>query len=130
MKQNREFVYHSKAPQAGYRATAAGHIDENGDLWVAAALCSPEDNFVKRIGHNKALGRSYSNTTAKNMNLGDVSYKDNKFVLYCLRMVAGFVQETKTTDLFRIFKLNREYLQATRIENTEFSKVESVKGNL
>ena len=44
---------------AQYRATAAAIILEDGRFWIGVSLCSPNDDFVKKIGRAKAVGRAY-----------------------------------------------------------------------
>lgn len=42
-----------------YRGTAAAIILPDGRFWVGATLCSPRDQFVKKIGRAKAIGRAF-----------------------------------------------------------------------
>jgi len=42
-----------------YRGTAAAIILEDGRFWIGVSLCSPNDDFVKKIGRAKAVGRAY-----------------------------------------------------------------------
>ena len=41
------------------RGTAAAIILEDGRFWIGVSLCSPNDDFVKKIGRAKAVGRAY-----------------------------------------------------------------------
>lgn len=42
-----------------YRGTAAAIILPDGRFWVGVCLCAPMDQFVKKIGRQKAIGRAY-----------------------------------------------------------------------
>lgn len=42
-----------------YRGTAAALILPDGDYWIGVTLCSPGDQFVKKSGRDKAVGRAY-----------------------------------------------------------------------
>jgi len=59
---SRDGVYFYHFPLSMGMVTAAYTLDENResvkrDLAYAFAFCSPDDNFTKRIGRNKAKGR-------------------------------------------------------------------------
>lgn len=45
---------------ASYRGTAAAIILPDGRFWVGVCLCSPEDQFIKAVGRQKAIGRVFS----------------------------------------------------------------------
>lgn len=41
-----------------YRATACAIILPSGSVYVGVALCSPSDQYVRKVGRAKALGRA------------------------------------------------------------------------
>ena len=70
----------------GYRFTIAGQFQpmpRDGDdqsidvIRLGASLCSPEDQFVKKLGRKKAEGRMNSNVMLKGRNYFDL-YKEAK----------------------------------------------------
>ena len=71
--ENKTLFYHGKTID-GYRFTIAGRfspfpkngIDQDIDvILLGASLCSPEDQFVKKLGRTKAEGRMNSEATIK-----------------------------------------------------------------
>lgn len=98
-----EFIFHSPFKKGDYRATIAGRI-ENGTLHIGAALCSPEDNFCKKSGRDKAMGRTYANSS-KHLRLKGFATKNRKEIVEKIKEVSMFVILRQTTDLISISEL-------------------------
>ena len=75
MEENKTLFYHGKTID-NYRFTIAGQFSplpkgEDKDIDVillGASLCSPEDQFVKKLGRKKAEGRMNSTASIKGRN--------------------------------------------------------------
>lgn len=52
-------IYHEPVGTPN-RSTAAVIVMENGDAWYGVAICSDNDQFIKKTGRNKSVGRAYS----------------------------------------------------------------------
>jgi hypothetical protein len=52
------FVIHESAEEP-YRATAAAIILPTGMVYVGVSVCSVNDQFIKSVGREKALGRAF-----------------------------------------------------------------------
>lgn len=98
------FIYHSKErhPETGYRATVAARWNKkNKILYTGISLCSPEDQFVKRLGRHKAVGRTYSKyeTGSKFEEEDNESKKKmiRDFITYYMKRVAEYVEEQGST---------------------------------
>lgn len=61
MEEEKVFYYHGKTVD-GRRFTVAGVFDKSskGDLIFGLALCSENDQFVKKTGRHKAAGRIFA----------------------------------------------------------------------
>lgn len=51
------FVIHDK-PGTKYRGSAAAIVLQDGRMYVGTSICSPQDQFVKKLGRIKAVGRA------------------------------------------------------------------------
>jgi len=64
--EQKKFFYHGKSIN-GYRFTIAGlfysNINYPEDLSLGISLCSLSDNFVKKIGRDRSLGRAMSSSS-------------------------------------------------------------------
>ncbi len=59
----KELYFHSKEIQipgkkGNYKITFSGNLSKDHDLFIGHSLCSPKDNFCKKIGRKIAAGRS------------------------------------------------------------------------
>lgn len=63
MKSEKIFYYHGKTVD-GRRFTVAGIFDStiNDNLLLGLALCSKNDQFVKKTGRHKAAGRIFADS--------------------------------------------------------------------
>lgn len=57
---NKHYIYHSRPGQLpkGYRATISLRKINDWDHRLGVSVCSPDDQFVKKVGVIKAIGRS------------------------------------------------------------------------
>lgn len=56
-------VVHEKPTH--YRGTAAAIITKEGGVYIGVTLCAPGDQYVKKIGRAKAIGRAAQNLCLK-----------------------------------------------------------------
>lgn len=54
------FVVHVKNGKNKPIGTAAAFVLPNGEYWMGIALLNPLDQFVKKVGRAKAIGRAYA----------------------------------------------------------------------
>lgn len=52
------FVIHDDV-HTKYRGTAAAIILPSGAVYIGTSVCSPGDQFVKKVGRAKAIGRAF-----------------------------------------------------------------------
>jgi hypothetical protein len=64
------------------RATGAAILTTDGAVFIGVALCSRHDQFIKKVGRAKALGRAASELYTKppNIRLSGVTTADNVVV--------------------------------------------------
>ena len=64
----RKYVFHSPIHTDGRRVTIVGILnEENGDFNVSASICSPTDNYSKKLGVEIAEGRALKGKCVKTL---------------------------------------------------------------
>ena len=52
--------FEKEAPDPyAHRGTAAALILPDGRFWIGVCLCAPQDQFIKSVGRQKAIGRAF-----------------------------------------------------------------------
>lgn len=78
------FYYHSEPMEKGYRTTVAGRFEDN-IFKVGVSVCTPADNFSKKIGRKIAENRLI-NKPFKTLNLD--SNANTKVIVTTLESIA------------------------------------------